>query len=946
MNHNAFRISLLAGAALGAAIVTPAFAQVSSPGAAPGTQTEESADNAVEAVVVTGSRVILNGVQAPTPLTVVGAQQLLAAAPANLADGLNQLPLFKGSTGTTTGGAAGISQNSGNFLNLRNLGVARTLVLLDGRRATPTSTTGATDINLLPQSLVKRVDVVTGGASAAYGSDAVAGVVNFVLDTDFKGVSAEVQGGLSDRSDAKNYKFSITGGTDLAGGRAHVVASAQHFEQGGLTYDDRSWSAAGPGLISPLGAPAYIRDRNVNIAISSFGGLITAGPMAGTQFLPGGVTQPFDFGTLRVGNSQVGGSGARGNSNLAAKLRTENLFVHAKYDLTDRVQLFIEGGYSESENTYPQTYNSTQNTSQTTIYADNAYLPADVKARMATLNLASFTMGRVNREFGSVTSNVLNRGFNVTGGFRADLGGDWNLSGYVEHGQNRARSYTRNDVMHEHMYAATDAVRGPGGDIVCRVTLTNPGLYPGCVPINLFGEGAPSQAAINYVAGTTYFAVQTQQDVASLAVRGKPFSTWAGPVGVAFGSEYRRVEATVTSDPLAQATIRGTGIRGYPAQYANIVGSYYVANVAPVKGEYDIREVFAETVVPLAKDAPFAKSLEFNGAVRYTDYSTSGGVTTWKLGLSYQPVDDLRFRLTKSKDIRAANVIELFTGSQFTQGPISKDPLTGWSGQVLVTSTGNRNLKPENADTLTAGVVYTPSWLSGLSASVDYYKIDIDDAIGSLSAQQTVEQCAVGSAVACGLIDRNPDRSIIRVTTPRLNLTLQRTYGVDFELGYAMPMSRLNENWGGRLNLRALATYVGRMETTTPGSIPQDRSGEVGKSSNPRWSGVFSAIYSNGPFSLYAQERLIGPGSYDETWRSGREIVDNNIAAVLYTDVTARYRFRVRNSDLEAFLSVNNLFDKTPPIMPMGGYGLWIPTNMGLYDILGRRYTMGVKAKF
>jgi outer membrane receptor protein involved in Fe transport len=930
---------LLAGASMLAA--SSAFAQTPQLSQPQGPTTETPADaSEVDEVVVTGSRVVRDGAQAPTPVTVVSAEQLQQSQPGLIAESLNVLPAFRGSTRPTSGGNSATGPNSGSFLNLRNLGPQRTLILVDGRRAAPSSRDGSVDINALPSQLVRRVDVVTGGASAAYGSDAVAGVVNFVLDTNFTGLKAEVQAGVSSEGDGDSQKFSLTGGTGFAQGRGHVVASGQFYNVEGIdSLTSRDWGRRFYGFLSNPAVPGQLIFRpDARSATTAPGGLIISGPLAFRQFQPDGTLAPFNRGSAPSGLVQVGGDGSQGSSNLSADIQTRSAFGHVDYALTPNLKVFGQLSLADTENHYVQVQQfNVGGFNGFTIFSGNAFLNPAVQSVLTSTNTPAFGMGRVNFDFGDPTNATAeNTLIDATAGFSWAGPAGWTVDGYYEHGRNRADIRTDNNINLEHLYAATDAVRDSSNNIVCRVTLTNPGLYPGCVPINLFGVGAPSAQAIAYVEGTAAFRTVNTQDVAAVTARGDLFENWAGTIVAALGAEYRREEVEQTSDAIGQSINDATGIRGFPAPYLNQPGGWLVTNVFPVSGSYDLWEVFGEVAVPLARDLPFAKSLDFNGAVRYTDYSTSGGVTTWKAGLVWEPVDGIRVRATQSRDIRAPNVPELFAGITQATGSVIEN---GATVGIITAASGNASLTPEEADTFTAGVVFQPGAIPGLTASIDYYEIDIAGVISTLTPQVTRDQCAAGATALCANITRSSTGAITRIVSPTLNLNAAKTSGVDFELGYR-PQS---DAFGGRLNLRAVASYLSENSIDIFGGRTIDRAGETGLTANPDWAATASVEWARGPISLFVQERYIAEGIYDVTRVAPTTIEDNSVDAVFYTDLTASYAL---NDRAKVTVTVNNLFNTEPPLAPNGNLAIFNPTNPQLYDEIGRYFTARVNYRF
>ncbi len=368
---------------------------------------------------------------------------------------------------------------------------------------------------------------------------------------------------------------------------------------------------------------------------------------------------------------------------------------------------------------------------------------------------------------------------------------DWQYHGYGQMGRSRSAYDTLDDPISDNLYRAADAVTDPAsGRIVCRSTLTNPS--DGCVPINLFGYGAPSQASINYINGTAHQVYHYDQNVAELSANGSLLTLPAGNLSVAFGAGYREEKLRQTADEISQRIRTGAGIQGYPIGLINTLGGFERTNPQPAAGKYDVTEVFTEVEVPLLKDQFLARSLTLNGAVRYVDYSTSGDVVPWKAGAVWEPVDWLRFRGTRSRDIRAPNLGELYRGS--SQGTANVvDPFRNNANVAVLTgSIGNADLKPEIAKGTTFGVVLTPSDLiSGFNVSLDYYSVRIDDAISTLGAQQELTNCFQGVQEQCNFIIRAADGSLARILQPSFNTAFTKTSGVDMEMSLARPLESI-----------------------------------------------------------------------------------------------------------------------------------------------------------
>jgi iron complex outermembrane receptor protein len=915
-------------------------------------------------IVVTGSRVISNGFSAPTPVTVVTGQQLLTSTPTTIGEALNKLPQFANSIRPSTSQFAPES-GAATQLNLRSLGAQRGLILLDGRRVNPSTAGGIVDVSILPEELVQRVDIVTGGASAAYGSDAVAGVVNFVLDTRFNGLKTAVQGGITERGDNNNYKFSLTGGADLSD-TLHIVASGSYYKQAGiLNYRDRDWFQSCAPVVIPGGTPARIRTCNVKTPLLAAGGLIVSTPtpagnaaLAGTQFLGGGVPAPFTYGSPRTPTQMVGGGGEDQGVDFQPLPELERItgFAHLDFRPSDNLSIFVDGLFGLSQTEYSGTLQGFYSTTALTIYRDNAFLPAAIAARMDDPNgdgnradaISRFTLGHGFPQIGPQTNRGRSETERVTAGFNAKAG-DWNIDGYYGFGTNLQTIRSVGNLTIARLFDSVDAVVSPvTGQVVCRTTVT---VAHECVPLNVFGPSSASQAAINFVRTSPYGGSgsvtreRTEQHVAELVLRGSPFSTWAGPLAIAAGGGYRKESVDRKVDPGSNGPKFPNGLIPRGVEFTRYIssptGAYFLSNQQPIAGGYDLWELFGEALVPLANDLPFARRLDLNVAARYTNYSTSGGVTTWKAGLNWQPIEDLRFRATRSRDIRAPNLTELYSTSSAGAATVV-DPFRNNAMPVVVSlATGSTDLKPEQADTLTVGGVLSPRFLRGFQLSADYYNIKIGDAIGQLGLQNIVNQCSAGSAVACLRLERDANGNLFRVNNGYLNINKLKTSGLDIEGSYRTQVGK------GSAAVRVIASRVFELSTLIPGGSTIDRAGQTGISGGiPKWNFNVNASLTQGGFTATIDERIIGKGSYDATFVEGRDIDNNRVPAIAYTDLSLSYRLEVNKRNFELFGTVNNLFDQDPP-KNSGAYFVFatIPTNTYLFDQIGRTFTVGARVR-
>ena len=922
------------------------------PPAADASATEPAPEPAQE-VVVTGSRISRNGYQAPTPTTVVGAQDIQAHAPANIADYVNQLPqLGQPTSPRTTLQSSSTIGGGANLLNMRGLGTARTLVLLDGRRVVSAGLNSAVDINLLPGNLVQRVDVVTGGASAAYGSDAVAGVTNFILDAGFTGLKGSVQYGITDKGDAANWNADLAYGRSFADGKGHILLSVAGLSQKGV--DDvrsRSWYQPGYNVIANPAytkggtQPAKLLRNDVGFTNATEGGLITSGPLKGTTFLDNGQLGQFAYGPIQAGTYQAGGTLEDPNYiwGLLPELKNWNYFGRITYDFTDHIRGYAEysGGGSDSANWSAPTTRF----ANITIHNDNVFLPAAIKTTAFAPGSTTFNMGRLNYDLHTPGGHQTEIGYHrrqnrLLVGFEASFLGSGKINAYYQRGVSDIWYTYSNMLIPAYYDLAVDAIANPAaggvagvapGAPICRSTLTDP--TNGCVPVNIFGPHAPSQQAIAWMTGVTQGYSPARQDIHltqqvwDLDGQIEPFSTWAGPVSIAAGFEYRKEGYVATVDK------------------ASLAHLWFGGGFTPSSGAFDVKEFFGETIIPLVRDLPLIKSLDINGAVRRTDYSTSGVVTTWKAGATWDVTSDLRFRATLSRDIRAPNLLELFNGGVATVGQVPDPTQTGApSVSTRQITGGNPNLTPEIARTRTIGVVYQPHWFHGFNFSIDYYKIDVRDAITPVNATQIINQCygygVPKNPAACAAIVPANASNLIDATiyTGSINAQSQTVAGIDFEASYRTPISAFHNALSGQLDLRALGTRRLTSETVLSGALTNAL---ATPGDGLKWRWLFSAIYSQGPSRTTATVRYFGPGVANNYPLGDPNSIDiTHVNSVAYLDIAENYDVKIGSAKVTLFAVVENAFNANPPAVPGGSFG-----TSSIYDLLGRSYRMGVRFK-
>jgi len=936
-------------------------------------------------IVVTGSRIVRSGFQSPQPLTVLTQKEIETQSPTNnLADFVNTLPALAGSTRPAnsrlnlSSGQAGI-----NALNLRNLDNqstgTRTLVLIDGRRSVGSTVNDIVDINTIPQGLVKSVEIVTGGASAAYGSDAVAGVVNFILDKKYEGLKVSADRGVTTYGDGGNYSASLTAGTGFAGGRGHILFNAEVAHQDGIFSVDRAWNRTGRIKITN---PAYAADHTkpqflttltqVGAANSTPGGLIVtssgtvANSLRGLYFGQGGTVGQYQFGAITdpplsgiAGPSLTqGGDWLLNDSARRIGLMPQDdrygFYGRLSYDIANNVEIFFEGSYNREKSVF----NAGPNLSTNIKYLnDNAYLiNALGSARLAGITSVLVSTTAADLPYRGVNNErkVQRYVIGADGQFQAfGKAAHWDV--YAQYGRTDMSEVLTNIMNTQNMLNATDAVFAPAGNalgvaagtIVCRSSLTNPAN--GCIPLNRLGIGVANPAAFAYVLGNPERDEIAEQKVAGANLSLTPFSTWAGDVSVAVGAEYRE-ESIKGSVPQQYQPIINRDANGVAISTTN---RWSVGNYLPTNGSYNVKEAYLETVVPLGL------GLEFNGAARATDYSTAGYVTTWKAGLTWQPIRDIRFRVTRSRDIRAPNLSDLYqtggSNSDSVHNPFNDlDPVHnpqtsfGYSATVV----GNPNLKPEKSNSWNVGAVLTPRFLPGFNASIDYFRIEIKDAIGSFGAQDIINLCSRGNQDFCAAytVDpTNPLRLLFR--TQPFNFARQLVRGIDYEAAYRVPL-------GGQsaFTLRGTATnYLDNLlYTGIQGAVTTNTAGvNGGQGSTPSWIFHFSATVDLPTTSITAVARGVSSGKYSASAvecsancpasTSANPTYDNNhVSGLFYVDLNLTQNIKINDkSDAQFFLNVTNLFNRWPLLVPETG----LAANTTYSDMLGRTFRVGVRIK-
>jgi iron complex outermembrane recepter protein len=949
-----------------AAMAWPAIAQ-QAPSQAPDAPAADAP--ADETIVVTGSRIAVSGYTAPTPVTVVSEELLLRDAKPTVGDAIRELPAVGASASpNNTSGAGNIVAGITGLdtVNLRNLGVVRTLVLFDGQRVVQSVVTGQVDIGTMPTALVERVDVVTAGASAAWGSDAVAGVVNLVINKKFDGFRGSLEAGDSYAGDRFNYRAQAAWGTGFADDKGRIIVAGNWFDApSNIFANQRPWNqyrqlVNNPAFTATNSEPRLIHANNVNLSGATTGGLIVGGcraALTGTNACPAGQSgsagtglqsqnfidangrlAPFT-GTLISGQVAANGETLQADlNNLAIRYRTGSVFGQFNY-----------GNTFSRNNSVPFIRIGAQ---APFIRIDNPFVPEAVRNQMTANGLTAIQVGTTNIN-NITTANLDYDNFAATAlgvpvatterdllrfvvTAEGKIGSGWSYNAYYQRGDVTVFQQTESNAIIGNFNRAIDAVRNPAGQIVCRVNAdavtTNDD--PACAPLNILGIGVASDAAIRYVnvkPGQNFQQQKLRQTVSALTVQGTLPGLPAGDIAVAFGGEYRTESGVITNDPGAAARI------------------YSVANFPSFNGRYDVKEGFVEVDVPLLKDS-VVRSLNVSGAVRLTDYSTSGSVTTWKIGVLSDVVDGLRLRATLSRDIRAPNLNELFSTGLSTLSS-AVDPRNNVTVSIFSFASGNATLQPERARTFTAGMVLQPAFLNRFSLSVDYYRIDLSDAIVQVGANEVLQRCNAGETDFCsqlvfgGAPGANGQNLLSQINVFPNNIARLRTSGIDYQVDWTLPA------FGGDLNFRMLGNYIIELQQQQLGSsfnlagaIGPDNLGGTGF---PRARFTFSTTWNKDDLSLTAQTRFIGAAKLNSAW-GPRDVDDNSIPAIAYVDLRGSYKV---TKNLQFFATIDNLLNKAPPNVAAGpGQGqtsyYFTATNGIIYDVIGRQYRFGARVNF
>ncbi len=1039
MSNKNFRRSLLATSIIGGAAMamaaSPSFAQT----------TDQSTE--VGDIVVTGSRIARQDYRSTSPIVTVSAQDFQATGAVTIDSLINDLPQFTPSISSTSNNPSNGGQAN---INLRNLGSNRTLVLLNGRRVVPSNSDGSVDVNLIPTALIKNIEVISGGASAAYGSDALAGVANFIVDENFSGVQADVQYGETDRSDGVTQSYSITVGGNFDNDRGNMVLSLSRSTRDVIYNAARGFSSvSGASGTSPLGSTtfdannlpdlAFVRTYFGNTGMSNSGQfgfnddnslfaytgkLNVKNPAgAGIEYTAPGANYTFNTGPLNY---------------LQLPLERYNVYAGGRYKINDNAEVYANALFTQyTADTELAASPAAGNPAGQTgfrVPTTNPFIGSDLRRflnarlysdprpnadgtfpstpargnqlwRLKTVpggltdaQKEAFTKDRANYEVDPTAgapgdrSFLLNKRFTSLGGrhsveeyniYQLTTGirgqvpnSSWTYDAYASYGRVSNTTTQTGNVSRSAVQTLLDAPDG-------GVSLCAGGFDP-------FGVTDLSAECIAYIGRSARNSTVTEQTVIEASTQGKAFDLPAGEVRVAFGAAYRQDNFAFGADAsLAQyntPTARPDG---------GFNGGNEIAGFNPtpsLSGSTNSKELFIEALVPLLANLPFVEQLDLNLGYRYADYNTAGGTQAYRADLDWTIGGGLRARGGYSRSVRAPSIGELFAAPGVDFPNIGQATATGTGGdpcdstssyrqasnpnkaaveklciaqglsagsltnyvfsnnQVQSSTGGNPSLHEETSDSWTGGLVYQPRfsspWLARVSASIDYYSIEITDAIDHISASDAIQGCYNASGdnpnyesgnSYCQLFRRDPATgNITGAIETNANLGAVKTSGVDFQADWSFDLGEVGAGDWGRLSFNTVISWLAEYKNSVvAGGAFTDRTGTISSTFGntfPEWKALSSLTWSKDAFTVGARWRRVGEiGVYN---------TDITLPSIDYFDLNASWSV---NDTVSLRAGVNNVTDEQPNLYSPG---VQANTDPSTYDVLGRRYYVGLTAKF
>lgn len=931
--------------------------------------TDQNTPAAIEEIVVTGSRIVRRDYASNSPIVTVGKDEIEKLGSVTVDTLLNQMPQFVPSVSSTSNNPSNGGQAN---IDLRGMGTARTMVLLDGHRVAPSNSDGTVDINIIPSALIQNIEVITGGASATYGSDAMAGVVNFKLNTHFTGLQMDAQYGVTEEGDGREKALSITAGGRYAEGRGHAVLSLGYSERGEVFNASRDFSKiSGASSTTPYGrydatGTNLPSQAAVDAIFAKYG--VAAGTVKasanlgfnndGTLFYNGvnyNGSTAIDYSTIPVNGTYNTGA----LNLLQLPLTRYTAYAATDYEINAHAQFYGSFNFTHYDSRTVLAPSPAAGATGFSVPVTNPFISDDLATLLASRAdpTANFLLRKRFTDVGPRVSQTTFNVFQIAGGVRGDTGyKDWTYDVYASYGRSEQNETQSGNVSHSAVQTLLNAADG-------GASLCDGGYDP-------FGLQTISASCLSYISRQTKNRTVAEQQIVEANLQGGLFNLPAGQVRGAFGASYKRDTYLFEPDSLL-----ATGdVVGFNAQDA-------------IDASTNVKELYGELLVPVLKDLPFVKALNLDAGYRLSDYNTVGKVSAYKLDGNWEVVEGFRLRGGYQRAVRAPSIGELYSPQNQDYPSISEDPCaynstyrassnaatvralclaqgvpsaiidsyTYTNTQVNALTGGNPDLKEEKANTFNAGLVWTPRFdhplLERLSMSVDYYSIDVKDAIGTIDASTALDKCysAAGnpsgsaSNYYCSLFVRNSSTGEIdTLTLTNLNLAEYKTSGVDFQVdwGFGLGAVGLDDRYGA-IKVNLIGSYLDSFKVQSlPGEDFSELKGTIGNTqisstavSHPEWKYATSVSY------------LIGPVEVGARWRYIGDMVDasdasEKIGAVNYYDLNATWNvtdtYSIRGG-------VTNLTDKQPPYF--SSY-VQANTDPSTYDVLGRRFFLAVKAKF
>ncbi|MGY8896934.1 MAG: TonB-dependent receptor plug domain-containing protein [Paraglaciecola sp.] len=905
----------------------------------------------VERIAVTGSRIQRAGFETATPVNVVGEQAIDESGFSNVYDILKTVPAIGVGLGSANGSPSGISnpEAGASFINLRGLGTDRSLVLIDGRRrVSGSSTSSAVDLSMIPAGLIQRVEVITGGASAVYGADAVSGVVNMIMKDNIDGIEVSASTGAStEGSGGERVAIDFAGGSEFADGKGRMVLGISFSKEQELRTSQRDFGTqlnlvANPDNTGPDdGIPDRIHVDNLGLFAFSPNGAFNIG---GDWYTDDNGVRLIDTGGAFNGSQGIDAEGFRQVD--YSRLRQEQEILATRfsvdYDIAENISFFLDADYGVTTTVgsgQPDNTTSGGGYNINRLYRENPLLPDDLTALMDEYGLSSFSFNRAYGNWETRNPTFDRTSYSVVTGFEGYFENDWKWNVYYQDSRYENNSKWANYTVTERVANAIDVITDPvSGEAVCRSGDS------GCVPLYPLSQEPLTAEQSAYINHTALRFHRNEQQVFSASLAGDAFELPAGDTQFALGVEHREESISTLDDGLAR------------------FGSLHLfRGQEPQNAELSVDEAYLEVVVPVLSGKSGFEQLDFEAAVRYSDYDTIGGTTATKLGFNWAINDEIRLRGSKATSVRAPNLSELFspgiTTGAFLDDPCDIDQIQlGSSTRAAncaalgipdawvdpnsvpakeVITGGNADLSEEKSDSVTIGTVITPDFVNNLTFSIDYWDIEITDAIGSFEVTDIIKKCVDSATIDngfCPLITRDAQLSIERVDVAKINVGSLNARGVDFEGFYKTDLS------AGELTATLNGSYLLEHEQLVDESDPSSLFVTRNNPDNPKFRSNLNLSYVQGAFSVGLNTRYIGSAQIDPNVLTDESIDKNDIPSRIYNDLILGYHFE---NDVKVTATITNLADIDPPRRDEVFLGA-----RGNYDNVGRFVSLRASYQF